>query len=85
MRSHDGADQACRIIRLERSLARQHFVKHEAEREYIAARVDRFPLKLLRRHVSQGSGDRTGNRDRHRSGVVAAGQRLPHLRETEIE
>ncbi|HYK87667.1 MAG TPA: hypothetical protein VE398_02785 [Acidobacteriota bacterium] len=43
---------------IKRPAARDHFVKHDAERKDVCSRVKRFSADLLRGHVSGGSGGR---------------------------
>ena len=44
----------------EGQLAGDHLVEHDAEREDVAAVVDRLPAGLLRAHVAQGAEDEAG-------------------------
>jgi hypothetical protein len=69
---------------VERPAAGRHFVQHDAQREEIAAGVERLAACLFRRHVGRGADDVTRVRQ------VPAGHRrrfrdLREFRETEIE
>ena len=48
------------ILALERPLAGEHLVQHYAECPDIGALVDRFPARLLRRHVRGRAEDHSG-------------------------
>ena len=53
-----------------------HLVEHHAEREQVAAQVDRVPLELLRRHIARRADDqarlRQGARNRAAPGSARA-------------
>jgi hypothetical protein len=53
------------VRRRERQCARQHLIKHDAERIEITARVDRaiHPPGLFRRHIGERAGDGLGRCD----------------------
>ncbi len=79
------------VRRVERPPAREQLVEHDAEREHVAARVERLAGRLLRRHVRDRPHDETGARvlrvgARAAARVGPAGHELhePEVRELRV-
>ena len=83
--AQDRGDEADLGVAGERPAAGEHLVEDGAEREDVGPRVDRPPLRLLRRHVGRGAEDRCRAVCRAPSSSLRSAPRSIELREAEVE
>ena len=77
-------DRRRRRVALKRGTAGDHLVQQGAEREDVAASVERLAVDLFGRHVWQGAGNRASADERRRRRTSSVAARCP-LGEPEVE
>jgi hypothetical protein len=83
--AHDARDGVGRGVALKRTPSRHGLVHHRAEGEEVAAAIDRFPERLLGRHVKDRADDRPLLREHGRRIVRVHVLRLDLFRDAEVE